>query len=80
MPSAIAKRATFPAGSSPRLGGTGPVLADSAKGDARKIAELRRSVRAHDDTLVLYNFRWFRSDPDWVGMIDSLAENIERAA
>lgn len=56
-----------------------PVLADSAKGDARKISDLRRSVRAHDETLVLYDLQWFSSDPGWSGMINSLAENIDRA-
>lgn len=54
-----------------------PVLADSAKGDEDKINDLRTSVRAHDDTLVLYDLHWFSSDPDWDSMINELAKNVD---
>jgi hypothetical protein len=54
-----------------------PVLSDSAKSSPRKIKNLRESVRAQDDTLVLYDLHWFRSDrPNWRSMIESLIENI----
>jgi hypothetical protein len=55
-----------------------PVLADSAKGDENKINDLRTSLRANDDTLVLYNLQWFSSDPDWDTMIDKLAVAVDR--
>jgi hypothetical protein len=53
-----------------------PVLADSVKADKSRIAELRRSVRARDDTLVLYELQWFSSHPTWDAMVASLSEKI----
>jgi hypothetical protein len=57
-----------------------PVLADSVKGDESKESELRTSVRANDDTLVLYDLHWFTTDPTWDSMIASLDENLRRTA
>lgn len=53
-----------------------PVLADSVKGDERRISDLRGSIREHDDTLVLYDLQWFSSDPNWGAMIALLDENV----
>jgi hypothetical protein len=53
-----------------------PVLADSIKGDENKINILRKSVREHDDTLVLYDLQWFSSNPDWDTMMRLIDENI----
>lgn len=53
-----------------------PVLADSVKGNEDKIADLRRTVRASDDTLVLYEKHWFTSNPSWDAMIALLEEKI----
>ena len=53
-----------------------PVLADSVKANKSGIAELRKSVRSRDDTLVLYELQWFSSDPNWDAMVASLDERI----
>jgi hypothetical protein len=55
-----------------------PVLADSVKGDESKISHLRKSVRDHDDTLVLYDLQWFSSDLNWDAMVARLTENVGR--
>ncbi|MEM9007579.1 MAG: toll/interleukin-1 receptor domain-containing protein [Cyanobacteria bacterium P01_F01_bin.86] len=57
-----------------------PVLADSVKGNEKKIRDLRTSVRAHDDTLILYNLQWFSSNPDWDTMISNLSKNIDASS
>ena len=53
-----------------------PVLADSVKGNEKRISDLRRSIRKHDDTLVLYDLQWFSSDPSWDAMIALLDKNV----
>lgn len=53
-----------------------PVLADSVKGDKRIIQDLRKSLRARDETFVLYELQWFSSDPTWEAMLAGLDEKI----
>ena len=53
-----------------------PVLADSVKGDESKISDLRRSVRANDDTFVFYEKQWFTSSPTWDAMLNLLEGTI----
>jgi hypothetical protein len=53
-----------------------PVLADSVKGDENRIGDLRRAVRARDDTLALYDLQWFSSDPSWDAMVAMLDKTL----